>query len=222
MCSMTIAIQRPEIDAWRSRWESDRSMSVRIIAELTGVNRGVINRHMKQNGWSRDPKTIADSIAANALRRKEHKADKRRGKRASAPHVPRKIERESKPRGRNEYPHIEVYRARYATDPTLTLAMIAEKCGEKHAMVEAYARRMLWERPDHIKREQLKICALRKAEERARARAEAKISAYPKQTGRPAAAASIFGYGSGILVTTSRHASEPTHMAVRIDFGASK
>ena len=214
---MTIAIQRPEIDAWRSRWESDRSMSVRIIAELTGVNRGVINRHMKQAGWSRDPKMIADSIAANALRRKEHKADKRRGKRASAPHVPRKIERESKPRGRKEYPHIEVYRARYATDPTLTLAMIAEKCGEKHAMVEAYARRMLWERPDHIKREQLKICARRKAEGRARARAEAKISAYPRHDGRPAAAASVFGYGSGVLVSTGRNPAP-----VRIDYGANK
>lgn len=205
----------PEIEAYRTRWESDRSMSVRIIAELTGLNRGAINRHMKQAGWSRDPKMIADSIAANALRRKEHKADKRRGKRASAPHVPRKIERESKPRGRKAYPHIEVYRARYATDPTLTLAVIAEKCGEKHAMVEAYARRMQWERPDNIKREQLKICARRKAEERARVKAEAKISAYPRHDGRPAAAASVFGYGSGVLVSTGRNPAP-----VRIDFGA--
>lgn len=219
---MTAAIQRPEIDAWRSRWESDRSVSIRLIADATGTNRGAVSYCMKQNGWSRDPKMIAESIAANALRRKEIKAGKKRGKRASAPHVPRKIKVESKPRGHKVIHQIEVYRARYATDPTLTLAIIAENCGEKHAMVEAYARRMLWERPDHIKREQLKICARRKAEERARARAEAKISAYPRQTGRPAAAASIFGYGSGILVTTSRHASEPTHMAVRIDFGASK
>lgn len=207
--------EHPEIEAYRARWESDRSMSVRIIAELIGLNRGVINRHMKQAGWSRDPKMIAESIAANALRRKEHKADKRRGKRASAPHVPRKIERESKPRGRKAYQHIEVYRARYATDPTLTLAMIAEKCGEKHAMIEAYARRMQWERPDSVKREQLKICARRKAEERARAKAEAKISAYPRHDGRPAAAASVFGYGSGVLVPTGRNPAP-----VRIDFGA--
>lgn len=206
---------RPEIEAWRARWESDRSVSIRIIAEATGANRGTVAYHMKQSGWSRDPKMIADSIAANALRRKEHKANKQRGKRASTTHVPRKIERESKPRGRKAYPHIEVYRARYATDPMLTLAIIAEKCGEKHAMVEAYARRMLWERPDHIKREQLKICARRKAEKRACEKAEAKISAYPKHDGRPAAAASVFGYGSGVLVSTGRNPAP-----VRIDFGA--
>lgn len=209
---------RPEIEAWRARWESDRSMSVRIISEMTGINRGAINYHMEKAGWSRDPKMIADSIAANALRRKEHKANKRRIKRASAQHVPRKIERESKPRGRKSHPHIDVYRARYATDPALTLAMIAKKCGEKYAMVEAYARRMQWERPDSVKREQMCIGAARAAAARAQAKAAAKISAYPKHNGRPAAPASVFGYGSGVLVTTSGR----NHSPVRVDFWSDK
>lgn len=203
-----------EIEAWRARWESDRSMSVRIISEMTGVNRGVITYHMKKAGWSRDPKMIAESIAANALRRKEHKATKRRGKRASAQHVPRKIERVSKPRGRKSHPHIDAYRERYATDATLTIALIAEKCGEKYSMVEAYARRMQWKRSDRVKREQLRICADRATAAREQAKAAEKISAYPKHDGRPAAPASVFGYGSGVLVATGRKPA-----LVRIDFG---
>lgn len=207
----------PEIEAWRTRWESDRSVSIRIIAEATGKNRGTVNYHMKQSRWSRDPKMIAESIAANAKRRKEHKADKRRGKRASAPHVPRRIERESKPRGRKVIQHIEAYRARYATDPTLTLAIVAEMCGEKHAMVEAYARRMLWERPDSVKCEQLRICARRRTEDRAQAKERKKMMEKHKRSGSPAAAASVFGYGSGVLVATGR-----SPFAVWVDYGPAK
>lgn len=52
---MSKPIDRPEVDAWRERWESDPHVSARMIAADTGLAVGIVRGHGARRGWCRTP-----------------------------------------------------------------------------------------------------------------------------------------------------------------------
>ena len=205
-------IPHPEIDAFRSSWESDRSLSVRQIAEAVGINRGLVYRHMQRNGWHRTAEMIAASIAANAEARKKIVSERAKKKRLQAiPTVSVRIcEFQKRPKQIKINPKFDAYREQYAIDPALTLAKIATLCGVKTASVESYARRLHWDRPENVRREAMRIAS---AESIKRA-SDAKQEQAKKATGsKPVAASSVWAFASGVLVSTVRHGGR--HIEVR-------
>lgn len=64
---MTIAIKRPEIDAWRSRWESDPAITYRVIAESTGVTIATLRGYAVRRGWCRPPEVHAEMLRLASL-----------------------------------------------------------------------------------------------------------------------------------------------------------
>ena len=208
-----MALQRiphPEIEAFRAQWESDRSLSVRKIVEITGINRGLVQRHMQRNGWHRTPEMIAASIAANAIAHKARVSERAKKKRLLA--IPtttvRIAEFQKRPKQQKINQAFEAYRDQYAVDPALTLPKIAALCGVKSASVESYARRMHWERPADVKRAATRLASaqsIKTASEAKRAQAarESALAAVPR-----AAITIVFDLGTGRRVTTSRSHAE--------------
>ena len=52
---MSKLIDRPEVDAWRERWESDPHVSAKMIAADTGLAVGIVRGHGVRRGWCRAP-----------------------------------------------------------------------------------------------------------------------------------------------------------------------
>ena len=208
-----MALQRiphPEIEAFRAQWESDRSLSVRKIVEITGINRGLVQRHMQRNGWHRTPEMIAASIAANAIAHKARVSERAKKKRLLA--IPtttvRIAEFQKRPKQQKINQAFEAYRDQYAVDPALTLPKIAALCGVKSASVESYARRMHWERPADVKRAATRLASaqsIKTASEAKRAQAarESALAAVPR-----AAIPSVWDLATGRRVTTDRRHAE--------------
>lgn len=59
---MTAAIQRPDIDAWRDRWESDPAVTFRLIAESAGVTVSATRGYAVRRGWCRTPEVHREML----------------------------------------------------------------------------------------------------------------------------------------------------------------
>lgn len=64
---MTVAIQRPDIDAWRDRWESDPAVTYRQIAESAGVTVAALRGYAVRRGWCRSPEVHAEMLRRAAV-----------------------------------------------------------------------------------------------------------------------------------------------------------
>ena len=60
-------ITRPDVDAWRDRWESDPAITYRQIAESAGITVATLRGYAGRHGWCRAPDVHAAMLQRAAL-----------------------------------------------------------------------------------------------------------------------------------------------------------